>query len=373
MKTMTIFLSGVVLTLGTLGALSLNSGKAAEGGAINIQSDVPGLSNAALTREVEALFTDEQYDETRAVVIMRGGEIVVEHYAPGYDADTRFISWSMAKSVTAVLIGLMVSDGKLSLDAPAPVPEWQQPGDPRGAITLRQLLHMSSGLQHTEAGDPIYQSDEVRMLFRDGRDDMAGYAESQPLEAEPGTKFEYSSNTTVILSDIITRQITSSQNPEIRRRAMMDFMQGRLLEPLGLTSMVPEFDASGTMIGGSIIQANARDWAKFGEFLRNKGSVDGNQIVPRAWFDFMLAPSANDPAYAGHIWLNRLRPDGRGEVLFPDNGPDNIFACIGHLGQLVIISPGQRLVAVRLGKTQDDELRPVNDQMGRIIALFPRG
>jgi len=373
MKTMTIFLATSVLAFAALGIHSLNASDSRETGSSRIEADIPGVNAITLGGAIDDLFNDEQYAETRALVIMRGGETVVERYAPGYDADTRFISWSMAKSVTAVLIGLMVTDGKLSLDAPAPVPEWQQPGDPRGAITLRQLLHMSSGLQHTESGDPIYESDEVRMLFRDGRDDMAAYAESQPLEAEPGSKFEYSSNTSVILADIITRQITSSENPDVRRRAMMEFMQGRLLEPLGLTSMVPEFDASGTMIGGSIIQANARDWARFGEFLRNKGSVKGNQIVPRAWFDFMLAPSAHDPAYAGHIWLNRQRPEGRGKVLFPENGPDNIFACLGHLGQFVIVSPSQRLVTVRLGKTQDDVLAPVPEQLGRIIALFPKG
>jgi len=338
-----------------------------------IQADVPGVDRTALAAEIDRLFTDPAYEETRALVIMRGGRIVVERYAPGYDRDTRFISWSMAKSVTAVLVGLMVADGRLALDQPAPVPAWQRPGDPRGAITIRQLLHMSSGLQHTEAGSPPYESDEVRMLFLDGRDDMARYAEAQPLEAEPGAKFEYSTNTSVILIDIVTRLLTNSRDPDIRRRAMLDFMRGRLFEPLGITSMVPEFDASGTMIGGSIIQANARDWARFGEFLRNKGSVAGNQVLPRGWVDFMLRPSANDPAYGGHIWLNRPRPAGRNPVLFPDNGPASVFACLGHLGQFVIVSPQQRLVAVRLGKTQDDVLRPVHVEMGRIVALFPEG
>lgn len=346
-------------------------GKAAPGGETMV-SDVPGLSAATLNAEIDTLFNADEMAETRALVIMRGGEIVAERYAPGYDRNTRFISWSMAKSVTAVLVGLMVTDGRLALDAPAPVPDWQRPGDPRGAITLRHLLHMASGLQHTEAGDPPYESDEVRMLFLDGRDDMVRYAASQPLEAEPGSKFEYSTNTTVILSDIITRQLTTSKDPEVRRRAMLDYMRGRLFEPLGMTSMVPEFDASGTMIGGSIIQANARDWARFGEFLRNKGSIAGNQFLTRGWVDFMLTSSPNDPAYGGHIWLNKPRPAGLRKILYPDLLPSDVFAAQGHLGQFVIVSPSQRLTIVRLGKTQDDVLDPVKEQLGRIAALFPR-
>ena len=353
------------------GVESKAADSAAGGGEVMI-ADVPGVSAATLNAEIARLFDEEEMAETRALVIMRGGEIVAERYGPGYDRDTRFISWSMAKSVTAVLVGLMVADGRLALDAPAPVPHWQRPGDPRGAITLRHLLHMSSGLQHTEAGDPPYESDEVRMLFLDGRDDMVRYAASQPLEAEPGSKFEYSTNTTVILADIITRQLTDSKDPEVRRRAMLSYMRGRLFEPLGITSMVPEFDASGTMIGGSIIQANARDWARFGEFLRNKGSIAGNQYLTRGWVDFMLTSSPNDPAYGGHIWLSKPRPSGR-KILYPDLLPGDVFAAQGHLGQFVIVSPSQRLTIVRLGKTQDNELDPVREQLGKIAVLFPRG
>src|SRR3546814_15888883 len=96
---------------------------------------------------------------------MKDGEIIAERYGAGFDSESRLISWSIAKGITAVLAGLMVSDGRLVLDAPAPVPAWSQPGDPRGEITLRQLLHMSSGLVHLESGDPFYCCDTVRILF----------------------------------------------------------------------------------------------------------------------------------------------------------------------------------------------------------------
>ena len=159
-----------------------------------------------LARELDDVFTAENVGETRAVVIMANGKLAAERYGPGYDKDTRFVSWSMAKTVTGVLIGMLVSDGLLALDGPAPVPQWQRPGDPRGGITLRHLLQMRSGLRHTESGDPPYESSEVRMLFLDGRDNMARWAEEQPLEAEPGKQFEYSSNTSVILADIAARE-----------------------------------------------------------------------------------------------------------------------------------------------------------------------
>ena len=157
----------------------------------------PGAPREALARAVDRLFTAEEMAETRAVLVLKDGRIVAERYAPGYHENTRFVSWSMAKTITAVMIGQLVADGRLRLDESVPIPAWQRAGDPRGEITLRQLLQMRSGLKHTEAGQPVYESDEVRMLFLDGRDNMAAYAEAQPLEAEPGRKWEYSSATTV--------------------------------------------------------------------------------------------------------------------------------------------------------------------------------
>lgn len=342
----------------------------AQAGPIIDYSDGDRISAERLRDAVESMFEDEQYQETRAVIIMQDGEIIAERYAEGYDRQTRFISWSMAKSVTSVLIGILVSDGRLALDEPAPVPEWQRPGDPRGAITLRQLLHMSSGLDHSEAGNPPYESDEVRALFLDGAPDAAAYAKAKTLEAQPGTQYEYSTNTSIILADIITRELTKSSDPDVRQAAMAEFIEGRLTEPLGLTSMFPEYDASGTMLGGSLIHASARDWARFGEFLRNKGAVQGNQILPKSWVRFMTASSALDPAYGGHIWLNKERENGRNPVLFPDKGPSNVFAMLGHLGQQVIVSPDKRVTMVRLGKTQDDVGRPIHDKMGDILSVL---
>ncbi|KPF63725.1 serine hydrolase domain-containing protein [Porphyrobacter sp. AAP60] len=338
-------------------------------------TDKAGAPKDQLARQIDDLFTIKGLGETRAVVVMADGEIAAERYGPGYNKDTRFISWSMAKTVTAVLIGMLVADGKLSLDAPAPVPLWQRPGDPRAEITLRHLLQMRSGLRHTEAGDPPYESSEVRMLFLDGRDNMARWAEEQPLEAEPGKVFEYSSNTTVILADIAARALTDSAAPEARRKAVAEYLQERLLGPLGMESMVLEFDASGTLIGGSLMHATARDWAKLGEMLRRKGrSPGGEQLVPQRWVEAMVTPSPASPHYGLQTWLNRPIPgtEPAQHPLFPDRAPDNLFSLIGHMGQYVLVSPGQRVTLVRLGHSDSKERPPMLQQVADILELYPQ-
>lgn len=332
----------------------------------------PGAPRRALAREIDDLFAREDVGETRAVVLMEGGRIAAERYAPGYDANTRFVSWSMAKTVTAVLIGLLVSDGRLRLDQPAPVPQWQRAGDPRSAITLRHLLQMRSGLDHTESGPDPRTSSEVQMLFLDGRDDMAGWAEEQPLEAEPGERFEYSSNTTVILADIAARVLSESDDPDERRKAVSTYLRSRLFGPLGMTSVVPEFDRSGTLIGGSLIHATARDWARFGDFLRNKGSYRGEQIVPRGWVEAMTTPSPRSPQYGFQTWLNRPLEEGQDEhPLFPSRAPQTLFAMIGHMGQYVLISPEQRLTLVRLGHSDAPQRKALLQQAADVIELYP--
>jgi CubicO group peptidase (beta-lactamase class C family) len=140
-----------------------------------------------------------------------------------------------------------------------------------------------------------------------------------------------------------------------------------------MTSITPEFDRNGTMLGGMLMHATARDWAKLGEFLRNNGSVNSAQLLPTSFTQFMRTSSVQDPAYGGHIWLNKKRPDGRDQVLFPGKGPSDVFSMLGHLGQFVLVSPQHSLTVVRMGKTQDDKMGPVNDQLAKIVAAFPKG
>lgn len=348
----------------------LTAGPSARLAAVAPPPDISGARPAAAEghSDIAALFDDaDAMGETRALLILRDGKPIFERYGPGFGPNSKLISWSMAKSITAVLIGFLVSDGRLALDAPAPVAAWQRSGDPRGAITLRHLLHMSSGLDHVEEGDPIWKSDTVAMLFGGGAADMAAFAEAKPPSAAPGELYEYSSATSVILADIIADSLTPSPNPQARRDATLEFVRGRLAEPLGMNSLTPEFDAAGTMIGGSVMHATARDYAKFGEFLRNRGVVAGQRLLPDSWIAFMLTGADTDPGYGAHIHLNRRAP-GQGSALWPDDGPNDLFGCTGHQGQYIIVSPSQRLTIVRLGISTDAQIPNVRDALRRIAA-----
>jgi CubicO group peptidase (beta-lactamase class C family) len=241
----------------------------------------------------------------------------------------------------------------------------------RLSIALLALLPAPL-LALTACGDPAYDADTVRMLFLQGRDDMARWAEAPPLEAKPGTKYEYSSATTVILADIAARVLSRSSDPEARRTAVDEFLNSRLFTPLGMYSMIPEYDAAGTLIGGSLIHGSARDWARFGEFLRHDGAVKGVQLVPRSWIEFMTTPSPASADYGAQTWLNR--PSGtEQDALFADRGPSDLFAAIGHLGQYILVSPSRKLTVVRLGKTDDPLRKPLVDRLADIVALYPAG
>lgn len=327
-------------------------------------------SAAPEPRPLDPLFANNTA-ETRAAMLIHDGRVVEKRYAPGYSDQTRFISWSMAKSVTAVLVGELVSEGRLQLDDPVPFSEWQRAGDPRSAITLRQMLHMASGIAHVEVGEPVYASDTNRTLFIDGTQAMAAAALAKPLEATPGSKFEYSSLTSLLLAELVTRTLTDSRDPRVRAQTYRRFAQERLFRPVGITSAVLEFDGAGTQIGGSILYMTLEDWARFGKVLLDgKGEAQTPVLTPE-WLAFLRQPSALDGGYGGQIWLNRARPAGADPALFPGKGPASLTSAIGHLGQFVIASPEQGLVLVRLGKTNDPALGPVRAALGQIVSSIP--
>ncbi len=360
--------SALVLAVALVAAFALRPGARASAPASYVTlKGVSDVGRGALAAAIEPLFDEDAVGATQALVIMRNGKIVAERYGGDIGPETKLLSRSLGKTITAALVGLMVSDGRLALDSPVPVDAWSQPGDPRGAITLRNLLNMASGLDHREEGDPLYASDAVRMLFTDGAQDMAAYAEAKPVAHPPGSRFVYSSADTMILSDLMTRMLTDSETPDRRRDAMMEFVRGRLMAPAGLASLTPEFDARGTMIGGAMMHMTARDYARFGELLRNKGRVNGHQLLSARWVGFMIAPSPHNPAYGGHVWLNRQGPDNR---LFPDSASKRLFAAIGHHGQYILISPTQGLVIVRMGISDAEQREKLRPALARLTALF---
>lgn len=330
----------------------------------------PCAPRAALARAVDALFTAEGIGETRALIVVHEGRIVAERYAEGFGPETRFPGWSMAKTVTGVLIGMLVADGRLELDAPAPVAEWRRGGDPRAGISLRHLLQMRSGLEHEEKAEPAYTSPEVRMMFLDGRDDMAAWAAARPLEHAPGRVFDYSTPSTLILANIAVNVLAPGGSAQERQAAMARFLEDRLAAPLGMDSLTAEYDPSGTLVGGASIWADARDWAKFGEFLRRGGSAISAEVASPDWIAFMREGNPRAPDYGALIWLNRASGTER-EMLFPDQGPASLFAAIGHLGQYILVSPDQRLTVVRLGKTDQENRDALVDRLADIVALYP--
>jgi len=332
----------------------------------------PGVSADALRAAVDPLFGtgDEALGETRALIILHRGEVVAERYAPGYGPQSRFHGWSIAKTVTGLLVGLMVSDGRLALDDPAPVAAWRQSGDPRGAITLRELMQMRSGLQNAEIWRPAPRSDPLDMLVGEGAADQAAFAAGKPLVHAPGKRFAYSSATSMILSGILGEALAPGGDAAARHAAMMRFIAARFAGPLGLERFVAEYDARGTMIGGALMHMSARDYARIGELIRLRGRTNGRQVVSDRWFDFMLAPSPANAAYGGQIWLNRASEQS---MLFPGEALPGIAGAVGNRGQFLLVSPAQGLTIVRLGNSEAGEMPALRRAMARLARRFPAG
>lgn len=276
---------------------------------------------------------------TRAVVVLEDGRIVAERYSPGFDAATRLPGWSMAKSVSAALVALRVGEGALTLDDAAPVPEWRErPDDPRAAITLRQLLRMSSGLAFAERyGDPF--GDVLQMLF--AVSSAGAYAASRPPIAAPDERWQYASGTTNILTRSLAQSFASPQ-------AALAYPRRALFDRIGMTSAVLEPDASGAFVGSSFMYATARDWARFGLLHVQDGMWDRARVLPAGWVAFVSTPAPAAPRgeYGAHWWLALDTPSGSDARLPPD-----AFHASGHGGQFVTVVPSRRVVVVRLGLT----------------------
>ena len=227
--------------------------------------------------------------ETFAVLVVHRGRLVVERYQGALEhfdrpptrvtADTPLLSWSIAKSMLHAVVGLLVGQGRLDLDAPAAVPEWAAPDDPRHAITLRQMLAMRDGLDFVEDYVDDRISDTIQMLFGDGQPDMAHFAADRPLTAPPGERFNYSSGTSNIISGVVARTVGPGES-------YARFLHSRLFGPLGMTSADPEFDEAGTWVASSYLRASARDYARFGLLYLRDGMWDGVRILPAGWVDY---------------------------------------------------------------------------------------
>ena len=267
--------------------------------------------------------------------------------------DTRFLSWSMAKSMLHAIVGTLVGDGRLTLDAPAPVPAWQGSGDPRNALTLQDLLEMRDGLDFVEEyiiGSP---SDVIDMLFGSGQDDVAAFTEAKPLAVEPGSRFNYSSGTSNVISAIVARSVGRGDD-------YGSYLRHRLFQPIGMTSAVPGFDKTGNWVASSMVHATARDLARFGYLYLRDGLWDGHRLLPEGWVDHGRLPHSVDPEdgdlYGAHWW-----------VVGDEYGS---FRASGYEGQSILVSPAPDLVVVRMGKTPTERGPHLEHWRRRVVAAF---
>ncbi len=268
----------------------------------------------------------------RAVVVVKDGRIVADRYGKGFDAKTPLLGWSMTKTVNAALIATLVHDGRMSLDENNLFPAWK--GDARAKITVAQLLGMESGLAFNEDYGTV--ADVTRMLFLEP--DMAHFAASLPLAAKPGTVFNYSSGTAVLLSRMWMDRLGNAEQA-------LAYPRKALFEPLGMGSAVFEPDESGTFAGSSYMYATGRDWARFGLLLADKGVWQGRTILPADLVEDMWRANVTSGGRYSRMqtWLASRRA-GEGAA-----APNDQFALQGHDGQSVTVIPSKRLVVVRLG------------------------
>jgi len=334
------------------------------GDRVTLPAELPGVDLAAINAAVDRAFEDIEPDQdidTRAVIVIHRGRIIAEQYAAPFDATMAQLGWSMTKTVTAALTGMLVGDGLLDVDAPAPVAEWQGAGDPRQAITLEDLLQMSSGLQFSEVYTAGSMSDVILMLYTTG--DTAGFTAAMPLAEEPGSTFSYSSGTTNLISRINREAIGDLQS-------YFNFPQERLFGKLGMTSAVLEPDASGTFVGSSYMYATPRDWAKIGLLYLQDGLWNGERLLPEGWVDYSLTPasSTEQGEYGIQIWLNAGASDDPDNSPLP-NLPANIYYLSGFEGQNIVVVPDQELIVMRMGLTTRGP-RPIWDLTEAVLGAM---
>jgi CubicO group peptidase (beta-lactamase class C family) len=295
--------------------------------------------------------SDDLMGETRAVIVVQDGRIVFERYNEGYSRETRLNSWSVGKSITHALVGAAVLQGRVAIDTPMGSPHWRA-SDRRSAIPWRDWLNMVDGLDYSETSEDVSQAGNARMLFGEGRMDVARWAAARPLIHDPGARWNYTSAGTILISDALTRAVVPDpRDASDRRSRMRAWMQTSLFDRIGIHPIV-EFDPQGTFYGSSLYWATARDFARFGYLYLRDGVWDGQRVLPEGWVDFARTPGPdrNTDIYGAQWWLTPPAGPGRPDrSLITDNGMADAFSAQGHEGQIIVVVPSKDLVMVRLG------------------------
>lgn len=289
-----------------------------------------GIDLVQLNSALNKAFKDTTGNKgTFAVAIAYKDQLIAEKYREGFSDKNRFLSWSMAKSFTQALVGILVKKGKLDIHRPVDIPEWNI--DNRSQITLDNLMHMNSGLEWNENYGNL--SDVTIMLHK--QYDMAEYTFKKKQVVKQDSQWVYNSGATNIVSYLIRKKIRNDAE-------YYAFPRKELFLPIGMQSAVFETDASGTFVGSSYIYASMRDYVRFGLLYLHKGNWLGNQILPIGWTDYTVQPAKGSKGeYGSFFWLNRSGD-------YP-GVPSDLFMCRGHDGQFIYIIPSLELVVVRTG------------------------
>lgn len=288
---------------------------------------LPEVDYPKLEQSIEDIFNPDL--KTRAVLVLYKGQIIFEKYADAFNEKSLILGWSMTKSITATLYGILQSRGSLSLEEKPLLAEWQL--DNRKNISLNNLLQMNSGLEWDE--NYFTLSDVTKMLYLEA--DMSEPQQHKKLASAPGTHWRYSSGVTNLLSGYLKSYFPDGQ-------AYLDFWYSALIDKMGMYSMVIETDLANNFVGSSYAWATARDWSKFGLLYLNKGNWNGEQIFDSSWADYVSTPNGTSKGmYGAHFWLNA------GGV-YP-HLPKDLYSCNGFQGQHVFIIPSKEMVVVRFG------------------------
>ena len=320
--------------------------------------------DARLIAALDAAFVEPEHGaprNTQAVVVVRGGRIIAERYAPGLNAETALLSHSVAKSVVNALVGVLVRDGEMRVDDPAPVDLWR--GDERGAITIDNLLRMNAGLGFDEGGGA---SIATHIWYTEP--DMALAAGRAELETTPGAQWGYCSRCYLLLSRAIGDSVGGGA------QGVRDFAQREVFDPLGMHSVTLEFDASGTMMGANSMLATPRDWARFGLLYLHDGVVGERRILPEGWVEYSTRPT-DAAGYGAGFWLNTTDAeiaDWHMRWGIP-GAPRDAYMARGYMGQYVVIVPSEDLVVVRFGQShaRASDVASVGQLVRDVIAAQP--
>ena len=301
-----------------------------------------GIDANALEAASEWTFnrTNPEQD-TLSLIVLYKGDIIHERYADGVDMFTRTRTWSTAKSITATLVGMLVDDGRMSLDEPLGL-EWlpavrSTETDPRDAITLRHVLNMSSGLHPVDGSGPsMYAATGSGLAYWAGASSNEG-ARRRGLIREPGTYWDYENYDTLLLVIAMKEAIGDY-------RTYADFPRTRLFDKIGMRNTLASTDRFGDFILSSQIYTTARDLARIGLLYQQGGVWDGERLLSEEWIEFVTTPAPasapNGNNYGGQFWLV---PDDRNDV------PKSAFSTSGNRGQYVIVVPTHDTVIVRRG------------------------